>query len=231
MNRLSGSMMNRATKVARFSRKKESQMPNRLSTPVSMILISRPECWAVMEGERQHQHVLEDRSPWRRAAGGAPCGRPAARRRCWRRCRQCRPRPTAPAAPGVAPQDLDRLVARRAQKIDDLAEQHRLVELQRRHRDVGEGQHDRQPALGAQQPDDPTVDAEEFHAACSVTPSGARTAASRPPAIGLMSGPEARGPRSARDDRPCSMPASPRKRSTVRTKKLTPNGIAMSLKS
>ena len=47
MNRLSGSMMNSATKVARFSRKNDSQMPNRWSTPVSMILISRPECWAL----------------------------------------------------------------------------------------------------------------------------------------------------------------------------------------
>ena len=47
MNRLSGSMMNSATKVARFSRKNDSQMPNRWSTPVSMTLISRPECWAL----------------------------------------------------------------------------------------------------------------------------------------------------------------------------------------
>ena len=47
MNRLSGSMMNSATKVARFSRKNDSQMPNRLSTPVSMTLISRPECCAL----------------------------------------------------------------------------------------------------------------------------------------------------------------------------------------
>ena len=46
MNRLSGSMTNSATKVARFSRKNDSQMPNRLSTPVSITLIRRPECWA-----------------------------------------------------------------------------------------------------------------------------------------------------------------------------------------
>ena len=45
MNRLSGSMMKRATKVARFSRKNDSQMPNRWSTPVSMTFSSRPECW------------------------------------------------------------------------------------------------------------------------------------------------------------------------------------------
>ena len=38
-------MMNRATKVARFSRKNDSQMANRSSTPVSMTLIRRPECW------------------------------------------------------------------------------------------------------------------------------------------------------------------------------------------
>ncbi len=44
MSRLSGSMMNRATKVARFSRKNDSQMANKSSTPVSMTLISRPEC-------------------------------------------------------------------------------------------------------------------------------------------------------------------------------------------
>ena len=46
MNMLSGSMTNRATKVARFSRKKDSQMPNRWSTPVSITFSSRPECWA-----------------------------------------------------------------------------------------------------------------------------------------------------------------------------------------
>ena len=47
MNMLSGNMTNSATRVARFSRKKDSQIPNRLSTPVSMILISRPECCAL----------------------------------------------------------------------------------------------------------------------------------------------------------------------------------------
>jgi hypothetical protein len=64
---------------------------------------------------------------------------------------------------GVAPQHLGRLVLGVGQEIHHLAEQHRLVELQGGHRDVGERQHDRKPALGAQQPDDPTVDAEELH--------------------------------------------------------------------
>ena len=155
----------------------------------------------VVEGERQHQHVLEvvrhgaqppamghavglqrdhDVGDDAADADGSPQHREAAR--------------------ASLPQHLDRLVPGRAQQIDDLAEQHRLVELQRGHGDVGQGQHDRQPALGAQQPDHPTVDAEELHSGCY------RSALLRPS-------------------------VSPRKRSTVRTKKLTPNGIAMSLKS
>ena len=85
------------------------------------------------------------------------------------------------------------------QQVDDLAEQHRFIELERGDGDVSEGQHDRQPPLVAQESDHPAIDAKKFHPDRSPTPQAGA--------------------------------CSPRKRSTVFTKKLTPNGIAMSLKS
>ena len=200
MSRLSGSMMNRATKVARFSRKKRSQMPNRWSTPVSMIFSSRPECCAL----------------WKANGSASTCSKKRAiapsRRRCAMRsaCSETTTLATMPPMPTAAQSDqqvprrrchsasVDAACALR-QQVDDPAEQHRLVELQRGDRDVGEREHDRQPALVAQQPDDPTIDAEKLHLRTGRT--------------GL---------------RPLLFA---RKRSTVRTKKLTPNGIAMSLKS
>ena len=100
MNRLSGSMMNSATKVARFSRKKRQPDAEQVVDAGQHDLDQPAGMLGVVEGERQHQHVLEEVSPWRPAAGDGPCGRPAARRRCWRRCRRCRPPPTAPAAAG-----------------------------------------------------------------------------------------------------------------------------------
>ena len=110
MNRLSGSMMNRATKVARFSRKNDSQMPNRSSTPVSMTLISRPECWAL----------------WNEKGSTSTCSKKfaiAPSRRRWAMRSACSettmlatmpPRPTTAhstsSCRGVAPQHLGRLV-------------------------------------------------------------------------------------------------------------------------
>jgi hypothetical protein len=129
--------------------------------------------------------------------------------------------------PGVAPQHLGRLVLGGGEKIHHLAEQHGLVKLQGRHGDVGEREHDCKPALSAQQPDDPTVDAEELHTIPSAEPTNHVI-------LSASEGSHRRLPRHeilryAQDD--SHFLHSPRKRSTVRTKKLTPNGMAMSLKS
>ena len=100
-------------------------------------------------------------------------------------------------------------------------------DMQRGNGDVGERQHDREPALGAQQPDDPTVDAEKFHSIRSAEPTNHVI-------LSASEGSHRRLPRHeilrcAQDD--SHFLHSSRKRSTVRTKKLTPNGMAMSLKS
>ena len=56
---MSGSSTNRATKVARFSRRNDSHTPNSVSAPCHMIFSWRPECVAAVEGVRQLQDVLE----------------------------------------------------------------------------------------------------------------------------------------------------------------------------
>ena len=86
-------------------------------------------------------------------------------------------RPQQEQIPRVAPQRVGRFALGVRQEVDDLAEQHRLVELQRRDRDVGERQRHRQPALVAQQTDDPTVDAKKLHRA--VGPSALRPSVRR----------------------------------------------------
>ena len=81
--------------------------------------------------------------------------------------------PQTEQVPGIAPQHLGRPVLGVGQEIHHLAEQHGFIELQGGHRDVGEREHDRKPALGAQRPDDPTV--RRGRTPCDpVTPSAAR---------------------------------------------------------
>ena len=117
----------------------------------------------VVERERQHQHVLEivrhgaEPAAMRHAVGlqrDDDVGDDAA---------DADGSPQHQELPRIVPECFVGLVPGVGQQVDDPAEQHRLVELQRRHGDVGEGKHDRQPALVAQQPDHPTVDAEELH--------------------------------------------------------------------
>jgi hypothetical protein len=64
---------------------------------------------------------------------------------------------------GVGPQLGRRFVLGVRQQVDDLAKQHRLVELEPGDRDVGEGQPDGKPPLIVQQTDNPTVDLEKSH--------------------------------------------------------------------
>ncbi len=159
----SGSRIRMATKVARCSRKKASQMPNRLSTPPSMIFSTRPEC-----------------DSWWKAGGRlSTCSKnsaiAASRRRCASRsaCSETRMLAIDADQPDAAPdrQQPDALrpgFARRLsrplrQNVDDLPKQDRFEIGERGHHDIGDGERNRQPALRSEQSDHAPIDAKEIH--------------------------------------------------------------------
>ena len=49
------------------------------------------------------------------------------------------------------------------ERVDDLAEQHRLGELRDRQREIGDGQEPAEPPLLPEQPQHPDIQANEFH--------------------------------------------------------------------
>ncbi len=91
-NSVSGSSTNSATKVARFSRRNDSQTPNSVSAPCHMIFSWRPECML----------------PWKAGGSRRTCSKYwliAASRRRWERRSACRatrmpaPMPPTPIRP------------------------------------------------------------------------------------------------------------------------------------
>ena len=52
---------------------------------------------------------------------------------------------------------------RAGQRIDDVAEQHRLDELRHRERDIGEREHAGEPGLGLQQAEHAKINAQKRH--------------------------------------------------------------------
>ena len=76
-----------------------------------------------------------------------------------------RPKPTQAPISGASDvrRGPDAGRQRAGQRVDDVAEQHRLDELRHRERDVGEREHAREPRLGRQQAEDAKINAQKRH--------------------------------------------------------------------